>query len=210
MKKHSKRPSGKNIGSHPGVKDAVGIRIIGGRFRGSALIYGGDNRVRPMKDRTREAVFNLIGPRVREMHVIDLFGGTGAMTIEAISRGAVSGTVIEMHLPTAALLRQNLVSLDLQEICVLRKTDAFYWAKNREEHPQGPPWLVFCSPPYHFYETHLDSMREMLKTLRKSAPGNSLFVIESEERFDHTLLDIPIVEEKIRVYTPAKILFSET
>ena len=67
-KKHStkvskftqKKQSGGNVGSSPGAKEAVGLRVIGGRLRGSKLLYSGDNRVRPMKDRTREAVFNLI------------------------------------------------------------------------------------------------------------------------------------------------------
>ena len=54
----------------------VGLRIIGGQFRGRKLQYSGDPRVRPMKDRVREAVFNLVGPDVRATHAIDLFAGT--------------------------------------------------------------------------------------------------------------------------------------
>jgi 16S rRNA (guanine966-N2)-methyltransferase len=141
----------RNVGSEPGDKEPLGLRIIGGTFRGSKLQYIGDNRVRPMKDRVREAVFNLIGPAIKGMHAIDLFGGTGAIAIEAISRGAVSATIIEIHLPTAALLKKNLESLDLLPKCELCKTDAFFWTKNVAEHPsKESPWIVFCSPPYDF------------------------------------------------------------
>lgn len=202
----------RHVGSEPGEKDPVGLRIIGGKFRGSKLQYIGDNRVRPMKDRVREAVFNLIGPVIKGLHVIDLFGGTGALAIEAISRGAVSATIIELHLPTAAQLRKNLESLDLLGICELRKTDAFFWAKNREEHPPHRdgnrieiPWIVFCSPPYQFYVDQKVEMLEMLDNLYESAPTGSLFVVESDDRFDFDELPVPPPENKVRSYPPAKI-----
>jgi 16S rRNA (guanine966-N2)-methyltransferase len=208
------QPTGKKknhqIGSEPFQKEPIGLRIIGGKFRGSKLQYIGDNRVRPMKDRVREAVFNLIGPSVRGRHVLDLFGGTGALTIEAMSRGAVSATVIELHLPTAALLRRNLESLGLLTLCELRKTDAFFWAKNQEEHPHNTSWLMFCSPPYDFYVDRQTEMLEMLQHLLDSAPADSLFVIESDNRFDFDLLPVKPLPNKIRSYPPAEIaLFAQ-
>ncbi len=203
----SKKPkkAGRNVGSEPGAKDAVGLRIIGGKFHGTKLQYIGDNRVRPMKDRVREAVFNLIGPAIKGKHVIDLFGGTGALTLEAISRGAVSATVIEIHLPTAALLRQNIAGLDLLDVIELRKTDAFYWAKNKTEHPQGTPWIIFCSPPYGFYVDRQAEMLEMLDQLKASAPKGSILAVESDDRFDFSLLTFPEESVRKRSYPPAEI-----
>ncbi|MDR2706057.1 MAG: RsmD family RNA methyltransferase [Planctomycetaceae bacterium] len=197
----------RSIGSEPFPKEPLGLRIIGGKFRGSKLQYIGDNRVRPMKDRVREAVFNLIGPAVQGCHVIDLFGGTGALTIEAISRGAVSATVIELHFPTASLLRRNLESLGLLTICDIRKTDAFFWAKNREEHPPANKnrWLVFCSPPYDFYVHRQTEILEMLQHLFDSAPIDSLFVIESDNRFNFDLLPVKPLPNKVKSYPPAEI-----
>ncbi len=205
-RRRKKQKIERNIGSEPGEKDAVGLRVIGGKFRGSKLQYVGDNRVRPMKDRVREAVFNLIGPGIKGMYVIDLFGGTGAVTIEALSRGAVGATVVELHLPTAALLRKNLESLNLLEICKLRKTDAFFWAKNVEEHPRDtPPWIVFCCPPYGFYIDRQAEILDMLRNLLDSAPAESMFVIESDERFDFNLLPIVPPENRLRSYPPAEV-----
>jgi 16S rRNA (guanine966-N2)-methyltransferase len=211
----AEKTKNRSTGSKPAPKEPLGLRIIGGRFRGSKLLYIGDNRVRPMKDRVREAVFNLIGPEVRGRHVVDLFGGTGALAIEAISRGAVSATVIELHFPTAALLRQNLESLDLLNVCDVRKTDAFFWAKNQEEHPysnitcpdktQKIPWLVFCSPPYDFYVSRQTEMLEMLQHLIDSAPLGSLFVIESDNRFNFDMLPIKPLPNKVKSYPPAEI-----
>ena len=95
-RKRSKR--NKNVGSEPGDRgDSVGLRVVGGIFRGTKLRYAGDRRVRPMKERVREAIFNLLGESVKGKHAIDLFTGTGALCFEAISRGARSATAIEIH-----------------------------------------------------------------------------------------------------------------
>ncbi|MDR3182683.1 MAG: RsmD family RNA methyltransferase [Planctomycetaceae bacterium] len=196
----------RSIGSQPAEKEAVGLRIIGGKFRGSKLQYTGDNRVRPMKDRVREAVFNLIGPGVKGMYVIDLFGGTGAVAIEAVSRGAAAADVIEIHLPTAFLLQKNIDSLNLSGVCRLQKTDAFYWVKNRSGHPpENKALLVFCSPPYEFYVSRKDEMRAMIDSLYNEAPPGSLFVIEADERFDFATLPVPLEEQRRRSYPPAEI-----
>src|SRR3989304_1596677 len=66
--------------------ETMGLRIISGRFRGRKLQYSGDRRTRPMKDRLRETVFNIIGDEVLGAHAIDLFAGTGALGLGAISR----------------------------------------------------------------------------------------------------------------------------
>jgi hypothetical protein len=95
------------------------LRIIGGRFRRRKLLYGGDPRVRPMKDRIREAIFNLLGPAVQGKHAIDLFAGTGALALEALSRGARHATLIERHVPTAEIVRRNMAALDVSSICDL-------------------------------------------------------------------------------------------
>jgi len=205
------RQKKRNVGSEPGTKEPLGLRIIGGKFRGRKLQYVGDNRVRPMKDRVREAVFNLIGPVIKGMHVIDLFGGTGALAIEAISRGATSATIIEIHLPTATLLKQNLDMLNLLPICQLCKTDTFYWVKNDAEHPSKDfPWIVFCSPPYDFYVRQQAEMLEMLHRLVALAPADSMFVIESDQRFDMALLPRVPESNRIRSYPPAVVGIFET
>jgi len=204
--KPESRRNNRNVGSEPGAKEPLGLRIIGGKFRGRKLLYVGDNRVRPMKDRVREAVFNLIGPAVKGMHAVDIFGGTGAIAIEAISRGAVSATIIELHLPTASLLKKNLEALDLLPMCHLCKTDTFYWVKNEAEHPtKESPWIVFCSPPYEFYVSRQTEMLDMLNRLVDLAPADSMFVIEADQRFDMMLLPRIPEPNRIRSYPPAVV-----
>ena len=211
QRKPESRLHNRNVGSEPGAKEPLGLRIIGGKFRGRKLQYAGDNRVRPMKDRVREAVFNLIGPAVKGMHAVDLFGGTGAIAIEALSRGAESATIIELHLPTASLLKKNLEALGLLPMCQLCKTDTFYWVKNETEHPpKESPWIVFCSPPYEFYVSRQAEMLEMLNRLVDLAPADSMFVIEADQRFDMTLLPRLPEPNRIRFYPPAVIAIFTT
>lgn len=156
-------------------------------MRGRKLIYSGDPRTRPMKDRVREAVFNLVGPDVVGKHVIDLFAGTGALGLEAISRGAADATLIEQHYPTAAVIRQNAGLLEVTARTNVVSGNTFIWVA-RDQAPKTAPWLVFCSPPYAFYVERQADMLAMIETLLRQAPQGSIFVVESDERFDPALL----------------------
>ena len=179
------------------------VRIIGGHLRGRKLLYSGDPRTRPMKDRVRESVFNLIGHQVENRHAIDLFAGTGALGFEALSRGAARATFVEQHFPTAAIIEQNIAALDLADVCQVAKSNTFIWAKR---HPDlgELPWLVFSSPPYAFYSDRADDMLELLTGLLERAPAESVMVVEADERFDFALL--PQAEGwEVRAYPPARI-----
>src|SRR5262245_175776 len=127
MKRHSPRQL--HPSSQPDEGPVVGLRIIGGTLRGRRLQYSGDLRTRPMKDRVREALFNLLGPGVKGSHAIDLFAGTGALGLEAISRGAARATLIERHLPTTRLIEQNAAALGVANQIEVVFSDAFLWAR---------------------------------------------------------------------------------
>ncbi|MDO4585901.1 MAG: RsmD family RNA methyltransferase [Planctomycetia bacterium] len=218
--------SNRNVGSEPGERGkTVGLRIIGGSLRGTKLEYSGDHRVRPMKDRVREAVFNLIGTDIQGRHALDLFAGTGALCLEAISRGAVSGTMIEVHFPTARIAKRNIELVCERKPEIVSKinvvtTDVFFWGKNLEKStdlnpvsfpqsfdylPVDIPWLIFCSPPYEFYVSRQSEMLKLIQTLRNVAPNDSMFVIESDDRFSFDLLNAPILTRKRKSYPPAEV-----
>ena len=117
-----------------------------------------------MKDRVREALFNLLGPAVKGLHAIDLFAGTGALGLEAISRGAARATFVEQHFPTAAVVRQNAIQLDVASHCEVLAANTFIWAQ-RHTLSYAEPWVVFCSPPYAFYHDRQDEMLLLVRTL---------------------------------------------
>ncbi|MEX2172805.1 MAG: RsmD family RNA methyltransferase [Pirellulaceae bacterium] len=200
MKRH---PPSKPRDDQPSGRETVGLRIVGGSLRGRTLAYSGEERTRPMKDRLREAVFNLVGPAVVGMHAIDLFAGTGALGLEAISRGAVGATLIERHLPTCKLIEQNAASIGIGELVQVQFGDAFTWGKRNP--PQiAERWLVFCSPPYEFYVSRQEEMLKLIGRLLAAAPEYSVFVVEADERFDFALL--PHVSAwDVRTYHPASV-----
>lgn len=191
----------------PGKRRPVGLRIIGGEFRGRQLTYSGQWSVRPMKDRLREAVFDLLGPAVRGKQVVDLFAGTGALGLEALSRGAAQALFIEQHHPTAAVLRQNIAALGVHSQAEVFVGNTFLTARWMARMAANA-WLVFCSPPYAYYVERADAMRELLHQLWQQSPATSVFVVESDERFDPKQLPEPQAWE-VRHYRPTLIALGE-
>jgi 16S rRNA (guanine966-N2)-methyltransferase len=181
--------------------EVAGLRIIGGKFRRKKLLYSGDLRTRPMKDRLREAVFNLVGTDIRAAHAIDLFAGTGALGLEALSRGASRATFIEQHYPTAAIIKQNISALGVEEPTEVVPGNTFIWFQRHPELSQIP-WVVFCSPPYDFYVERAAEMLDLLGGMISVAPAKSVFVVEADERFDFSLLPDPKIWD-VRAYPPA-------
>lgn len=177
------------------------MRIVGGRFRGRKLKYTGDRRVRPMKDRVREALFNLLGPAVKDTFAIDLFGGTGALALEAISRGASGAVILERHFPTARVVRENIAALEVENMVSVVTADSFHWVRRRPVLPDQR-WVVFCSPPYRLYAQRLEQLLGVIDQLLARAPAGSLFAVEATDRFDFEQLPHAELWD-VRTYSPA-------
>jgi 16S rRNA (guanine966-N2)-methyltransferase len=122
------------------------MRIIAGEFRGRRLAAV-KGRIRPTSDKVREAIFSILGPQVLEAEVLDLFAGTGALTLEALSRGAQDAVLVEEQAAALGVLRQNIEALGLQErvrVLALPVSGAL-----RKLAAQGLQFdLVFLDPPY--------------------------------------------------------------
>jgi 16S rRNA (guanine966-N2)-methyltransferase len=164
-----------------------------------------------MKHRVREAIFNLISTESTGRHVIDLFAGTGALGLEALSRGATSATFIERHVPSAQIVEENIATLGIADRVTLRITSAFLWCKRDLDSPQeGPPrdlpWLVFCSPPYSFFVERQEETLDLIQRVAAAAPAGSTLVIESDERFDFEILASGDgLNWDVREYPPARV-----
>ncbi len=148
-------------------------------------------------------MFNLIGPSILGSHAIDLFAGTGALALEAISRGAVRATLVERHFPTAKIIEQNIAALALGEIARVIAADTFVWARALPDLGLES-WVVFCSPPYVFYQERLAEMLELVETFLDRAPAGSIVVVEADRRLDISHLpQAPLW--MVRAYPPAII-----
>jgi len=125
------------------------MRIVGGRFRGRPLATPSTNAIRPTTDRTRESLFNILTHRFPEKlegtRVLDLFAGTGALGLEAISRGARAGLFVEESVEGRGLLRENIEAFGLQGQTKIFRRDATSLGMVGTMEPFD---LVFADPPY--------------------------------------------------------------
>ena len=184
------------------------VRIIGGKLGGRKIAYSGDVRTRPMKDRTRESIFNLLTDRIVGFCAIDLFAGTGALGIEAISRGAARAVFCEKHFPTADLIRRNAKDLAIADQVEVLACDSFLNMRRMKRDGQtfdaGRPWVVFLSPPYAFYVDRREEMLTLINDVFELAPSGSMLVVEADGKFDVSAL--PDAESwRIREYYPAVV-----
>ena len=126
------------------------VRIIGGRWRGTRLNVGAAPGLRPTSDRVRETLFNWLLPALPGARVLDLFAGSGALGMEALSRGAASAVLIERDPALAAELRALAGRLQGGEAAQIVQTDALSWLAGQPVASEGAPGfdLAFVDPPF--------------------------------------------------------------
>src|ERR687884_579440 len=125
------------------------MRVVGGRLRGRNLASPSSRDIRPTADRLRESVFNILvhayDDPIQDARVLDLFAGTGALGIEAVSRGAKFTLFVDNGVEARALLRNNVEALGLGGVTKVYRRDATNLGL---AHPMEPFSLAFLDPPY--------------------------------------------------------------
>jgi 16S rRNA (guanine966-N2)-methyltransferase len=154
------------------------MRIVGGEFRGRTLKSPSSNAIRPTSDKLRESIFNILrhayGDPITSARVLDLFAGTGALGLEALSRGAKFALFVDEGAEARGLIRANVEALSLTGVTKIFRRDA---SKMGEIGALTPFDVVFCDPPYGkgFAEKSLASLPEG----NWLAPGALLVVEEA-------------------------------
>jgi 16S rRNA (guanine966-N2)-methyltransferase len=121
------------------------LRVAGGEARGRHLKT--PKGIRPTQGMVKEAIFNLVGPGIVDVHVLDLFAGSGALGIEALSRGAAGVTFVDREPRGLAILRQNLDALDLKARSRVVRGDVVRWLEASPDEIKRAGF-VFMDPPY--------------------------------------------------------------
>ena len=127
------------------------MRIIAGKFRSRQLKSLKGMALRPTSDKLRETLFNILGELIVDARFMDLFAGTGAVGIEALSRGASEAIFVEKHPPTAALIQKNLESLDIRSGARVVASDAMKALERLAKEPSAANTgfnILFLDPPY--------------------------------------------------------------
>jgi len=187
-----------------------------------------------MKDRTREAVLNLLGGTLEGTLAFDLFGGSGVLAFESISRGAHAAAIWEVLRHGAATIQSIANQLGINEQTRVLHEDSFRWGQNLRENweqlgplfqtnpasestlrtetsepwPTDRPWVVFCCPPYAMWETQGEALKSLVQQWWQAAPDNSLFAVELETETPISWLPEGI-EWDIRNYQPAKVAVAQ-
>jgi 16S rRNA (guanine966-N2)-methyltransferase len=155
------------------------MRVIAGRYRSRQLKGPGKLRLRPTSDRLRETLFNVLGPSVTDSLFVDVYAGTGAIGIEALSRGAREVVLIESHGATARVARQNLTLLDVHRGAEVIEADATRGLqKLAERHSMAD--FIFLDPPYDETAEYLRVL-EYLDTTHLIAP-HGLVIVEHHHK----------------------------
>jgi 16S rRNA (guanine(966)-N(2))-methyltransferase RsmD len=170
------------------------MRVIGGRSRGRRLAAELPRSVRPTSDRVRESIFDILGSQggVVGLRVVDLFCGSGALGVEALSRGAASATFVDLDPEALAAARQNLEAVGLgDEPATLVRASLPGWL---EGGGAGSFDLALCDPPYDFEEwpALLGALRAEVVVMESSSAVALAggWVVTRERRYGGTLVTV--------------------
>jgi 16S rRNA (guanine966-N2)-methyltransferase len=162
------------------------VRVVAGAYKGRTLQAPRGGRTRPTADRVREALFSMLGP-LDGLRALDLFAGSGALGIEALSRGASDAVFVDRDPRAIAAIRRNLDAVGAE--AEVRRRDALAYLRDPVD---GPFDLVFVDPPY-------DSAPRVAALLSERLPalisGEARIVTESDKRTPLEL-DLPLVRER--------------
>jgi 16S rRNA (guanine966-N2)-methyltransferase len=177
------------------------VRVIAGTFRGRRLQAPRGLDTRPTSDRVRESLFSILGPLEGET-VLDLFAGSGALGIEALSRGAGSALFCDSAASAVAAIRANLDALGLEAAVVQGDVRRVL----RDAHARGAAYdLIFLDPPYRQAEHWAADLSELVPAVLASGGR----VVSESDRRAPLSLELPLVDERrygdtlIRIHTHA-------
>lgn len=165
------------------------MRIIAGSKRGHKLFDFSGKDIRPTTDRVKESMFNLIQEFVSDSCVLDLFGGSGALTLEAMSRGAKSGTIVDIDENSIAVINKNTEALGFNNIKVLN-CDALNFVKSCKDNFS----IIFLDPPYNkgFIAPVINSIIE-----NRLLSDDGVVVLESDFSDEHKeFLGLTILKQR--------------
>lgn len=166
------------------------MRVVAGRFGGRSLVAPRGRATRPTSDRVREALFSILGsPVVEGARVLDLFGGSGALGIEALSRGAAHAVFVDSSSAAVAAIRRNLGELEVE--AEVRRQDALAYLRSASRDARQYD-LVFLDPPYQ-------AASDLGRTLSAALPpvlAPGARVVSESDRRAALQLDLPLLDER--------------
>ncbi len=164
------------------------MRIIAGEFRGRRLLPPEGGVTRPITDRVKQSLFDILSPLIPDAIVYDCFAGTGSMGLECLSRGASLTTFFEADRPASTLLKKNIAALGVDDRSKVVAGDLFRWFDARgESAARRDVGLVFLDPPYRYLidkPQALQRLSEQLAARHLAADGIVILRRDANDRID--------------------------
>jgi 16S rRNA (guanine(966)-N(2))-methyltransferase RsmD len=173
------------------------MRIIAGEFRGRKLLPPEGDATRPITDRVKQSLFDILTPRIEGARVYDLFAGTGSMGLECLSRGAASAMFFEADRSAVGRLRKNIEALKVTDRSEVVAGDLFKWFATAAAGDRAD--LVFLDPPYRFLNEQPEKLRELAKSLADKHLADDGLVIFRHDAGDQLVLP-PLQQTDRREY----------
>jgi 16S rRNA (guanine(966)-N(2))-methyltransferase RsmD len=170
------------------------MRIVAGEHRGRRLRSPAGAGTRPTADRVREALFSILGP-VTGLSVLDLYAGSGALGMEALSRGAGPATFVDSERPAVAAIRANLEAIGAVGAEVVER-DALGWLRAAGA-GEARFDLVFCDPPYD----EAPRLAQPLSDLLPRVTGPEARIVTESAKRNPLALDLPLLDERTYGHT---------
>jgi 16S rRNA (guanine(966)-N(2))-methyltransferase RsmD len=180
------------------------MRVISGTAKGTNLYSLEGNNTRPTLDRVKEALFNIIQLDLQDACVLDLFSGSGALAIEALSRGAKQGVLCDNSKDAIEVINKNLEKTHLNEKAIIIKDDylkALEYLKNRFQFD-----FIFLDPPYA-KDFAKNAVQEIVNSNLLQEDGTIIIETDEEERILQEIKDMNVFVYDLRKYGRAKLIF---
>lgn len=166
------------------------MRIIAGKHKKRIILMVGNPKTRETSDRIRESVFNMLGGTLLGS-VLDLFAGSGAYALEALSRGASHATAVDHHKEAYLTIKENAKRLNETHQMTIVLSDYSHYIKSLDETTLFD--YIFIDPPYEMHIYH-----DVIKCLEKNLNPEGIMIVESEKKvpFDELIGTLKIIKEK--------------
>jgi 16S rRNA (guanine(966)-N(2))-methyltransferase RsmD len=179
------------------------MRIIAGEFRGRKLLPPVGDTTRPITDRAKQSIFDVLQPRMEDAVVYDCFAGTGSMGLECLSRGCRTVMFFEQDRSALTRLRQNIATLSLEARSTVISGDIFKWSASADDAALSVD-LVFFDPPYRFLHERASELQDLAAVLAQCHLSSDGIFIFRHDRDDS--LELPFLKAcEVRDYGSMRV-----
>jgi 16S rRNA (guanine966-N2)-methyltransferase len=169
------------------------MRIIAGEFRGRKLLPPEGDVTRPITDRVKQSLFDILTPNIDGAHVYDCFAGTGSMGLECLSRGAAKATFFEADFSALKRLATNIETLGVKEHSKVVKGDLFRWFDTT---PIGQANLIFLDPPYRFLNNQPEKLQQLAERFAGHLAPDGLVIFRHDAKDALSLPALNVVDTR--------------